>query len=64
MISEKDKQEYLSNPNRCPKCKSENISAVDYGFEGSAVWSEVSCYDCNFKWRDIYQLKDVEEVKE
>ena len=63
MINEKDKQEYLSNPNHCPNCKGENITAGNYDFEGSSVWSEVSCDDCHFKWHDIYDLKDVEEVK-
>ena len=64
MLTPEQKENYLKNPNNCPKCDSKNISSdgslnadhCDY------VWQRIACEDCQFEWDDIYVLKCICEV--
>ena len=65
MLTEQEKQRYLSGDlSECPKCESDNIETTspvqtDYNYG----WQPVQCLECGFKWRDIYNVVDIEEVK-
>jgi len=61
-LTKEQVKDYLSKPNHCPKCGSDNIEAGGFDFESSQVWSEVTCDECKFHWRDIYTLNDIEEI--
>jgi transcriptional regulator NrdR family protein len=60
MMTDKQKQEYVNSPDHCPYCNSEDITVSDYDFEGSQVWSKVSCLNCKKEWKDIYTLTTIE----
>jgi hypothetical protein len=62
-MNKKQIEAYIKDPNHCPFCNSEDIKAGDYDFDGRQGWIEVSCNFCGKKWRDIYQLKEVEEIQ-
>jgi predicted RNA-binding Zn-ribbon protein involved in translation (DUF1610 family) len=53
---------YIENPNHCPKCGSEEITAGDYDFDGRHARSEVVCDKCGAEWQDIYTLTEVEII--
>lgn len=59
-LTEEQKQNYLNNTNKCPHCKSENISAESMQTDGKEAWCYVYCYDCDEEWKDIYKLVSVE----
>jgi hypothetical protein len=47
----------LTEPNRCPFCGSEEISAI--GWDGGPYDTNciVECDDCNSTWKEFYHLK-------
>lgn len=60
--NELTKTMYLSNPNICPFCKSndletEQFEVVDDSGEAKQI---VSCNHCYKAWTDVYKLSDVE----
>lgn len=62
-LTEEEKQAYLKSDNGCPKCQSKDIEGGSFDFDGNEVWSEIRCLKCNFEWRDIYRLVEVEEIE-
>jgi len=61
MITKKEKEDYLKNPNQCPKCKSTNISSDDFESDTSIAWRDVSCNDCTAYWKELFNLTDIME---
>ena len=62
-LTPEQKEKYLKNPNRCPKCDSENgISGGSWNSDGWIAWQTITCDDCNFEWYDIYTLTDTEVI--
>jgi predicted Zn-ribbon and HTH transcriptional regulator len=50
---------YLENPNKCPYCGSEDISAGEMNADGDSIWVAVKCNGCKKEWSDIYVLTDI-----
>lgn len=64
-LTKEEIKKYLSKPNHCPKCGSDNIEAngnIDFKDDGQG-WVEVTCNKCKFHWRDIYTLNDIGEIQ-
>jgi len=61
-MEDRSKKAYVNNPDHCPVCNSECISAGDYDFDGKEVWSLNCCETCNTKWKDTYILKKFEII--
>jgi len=53
---------YLRDPERCPYCDSSNLTMnlMDIGIHKCS--RPIQCLDCNKKWKDIYELNQVEEI--
>lgn len=50
-------EEYVaSGGSVCPACGSGAISAEWPEMDGSAIWADVSCSDCDAVWTDYYKL--------
>ena len=63
MLTSDQVEEYLeSGYNRCPKCKSREISTETPDIDGRYVEVEAMCDACEFKWIDIYRLTGIEEL--
>jgi len=50
-------ENYLKNPNQCPVCQSDDITAHG-GMEGDGIyaWENVICHQCKAEWTDQYTL--------
>lgn len=60
-LTEKQKKEYLKNPNLCPFCKSENIHIEDRNFvDGNYMFQKIWCSACDRNYSETYRLTDVE----
>ena len=53
------KEEYLSNPNRCLFCKSENIHSHSPSANNTSAWLSFECKDCGRNWTNEYMLVSV-----
>jgi formate dehydrogenase maturation protein FdhE len=58
------KQRYISDPNFCPECGSEEINAGHSTFENTEAWQAVTCDDCDAEWHDLFTLTGYELVVE
>lgn len=63
-MTEQQKKEYLSDPDKCPYCKSEDITGDFPDFGESYAMRNVECNSCNKKWTDYYELTDVLDIRE
>lgn len=54
------KKEYMDNPNKCPFCKSDDISAGEFDADTKTGTCTVECSSCGKSWVDIYTLADVD----
>jgi C4-type Zn-finger protein len=45
----------------CPFCQNKEVEFHGIDFEGKIMKQEVSCYDCDKEWYDIYVLQGWEE---
>ena len=60
-LTKEQKENYLKEGGGiCPFCKSPDISGGQVQVEGTEAWQEVSCSDCDERWRDVYKLAFVE----
>jgi len=41
---------------RCPVCGSSNIIGSGHDYDGSQIWQNIHCSDCNSEWTDVYEL--------
>ena len=65
-ITESAKRVYLKNPNKCPYCGAGSID-IDSDIEAHSDDSAhlfMFCPVCRGRWRNIYRISDVEEVRE
>lgn len=40
--------------NRCPICKSADISGGRLDADGSEAWQEIRCEECGAEWQDLF----------
>ena len=45
---------YLTDPEHCPMCSSDNIQAGQW--DGDSMEQDVECLDCHYQWFDEYKL--------
>lgn len=52
-----NKEHIAAGGGQCPKCSGDNIVFSELRTVDSGSCSQpMSCLDCNFSWKDIYQL--------
>ncbi|QCW20298.1 hypothetical protein [Flavobacterium phage FPSV-S29] len=63
-LTQEQKEHYLKNPDECPYCHSGDITADHPDFDTNSCSRTVKCNeeDCNKKWIDVYELKDIEKL--
>ena len=63
-LTKEEKNSYLANPDKCPYCKSSDITADHPDFDTNFCSRIVRCNEenCGKKWIDVYELKDIEEL--
>lgn len=42
---------------KCPHCQSHDIKAESPDFDGSQIYFDVSCNNCDATWTDVYRLE-------
>jgi transcription elongation factor Elf1 len=52
---------YLANPDECPHCNSEHLSADTMENDTNTCWRQIRCVNCDKEWREVYQLASIEE---
>lgn len=62
-ISKQQIKKYLSNPNRCFLCNSENLSYGDTDFGTADAWRNITCLDCKHAWVEGFQLRTIENLE-
>lgn len=63
-ITKKIQEKYLDNPNCCPFCGSVDITGDHFEAEDSSAWRKVECNDCGEQWREVFELKFIENDEE
>ena len=61
-LKEKELKAYLKDSNRCPICKSEDLTGGSFQSDVSTAWQPVICSNCDAKWVDIYTLTDLVNI--
>ncbi len=61
-LTARRKQAYLRHGSCCPYCGSDSITGGSVDIEGSGASQELSCAECEKRWRDVYRLVNVEEI--
>lgn len=57
--------EYIKEgANRCPFCRSTDITGESIEAYGTETWQEVGCQDCGAVWQDIYKLAEMFVLEE
>ena len=52
---------YLSDPNSCPFCDSDNVAAGnDADFSDIKAWRNVRCNDCEEEWTEEFTITNVQ----
>ena len=60
-LTEDQVKEYVSNGfNKCPVCKSPDVSGGFVEVDGNEAWQKCSCNECHAEWNDLYKLHSVE----
>ena len=62
MLTNEQIQHYLENSDRCPVCKSEDITGQGVNTDIGIAWQDVSCNECCEQWKDVYTLTGIEDV--
>ena len=47
----------------CPRCGSNNINGGGVEVDIGGAWQSVSCTECELEWTDIYNLRNVTNIK-
>ena len=61
-ISAEKKRSYLRDTGKCPYCGSTSITGESVEIDGASASQEISCAECERRWRDVYRLAKVEEI--
>jgi transcription elongation factor Elf1 len=59
-LTNKQEEEYLKSPSKCPYCKSEDIEAGAVDIDSGHAMQKVQCLNCEKQWRDHYELVAIE----
>lgn len=51
---------YVRTGTRCPRCLSHEIEAGPFETDERTLWCEVTCFNCGFRWDDIYVLSSID----
>ena len=63
-LTKKQIKEYLSNPDFCPFCKSDDITRIDeFEADFNQAWSNIACNKCGKEWTEIFTMTDVELIQ-
>ncbi len=61
MLTEEQKNRYLSSPYICPYCGSDELSLGKVTAHVNRAVQNISCRQCKKRWTNIYTLAHVEE---
>lgn len=59
-----DLNEYLKEPDKCPYCNSDNVTASETDFSYINAWREVVCKDCKREWQENFTITSITEYDE
>lgn len=63
MLTKKQIQGYVKNPNHCPFCGSNNIEGAGQDeINGDQYFMRIDCLVCGHSWDDVYTLNDVSDT--
>lgn len=57
-------EKYKKNPDVCPFCGSENVTAGDTDFSYINAWRNVKCNSCKKEWTEEFTITNVAESTE
>ena len=60
MKKEIDLKKYLSNPDTCPFCGREDITAGDSDFADIKAWRNIRCASCKKEWTEEFTITNVQ----
>ena len=49
-------KKYKRNPNRCPKCNSDDLVSGRFEYEEGGGYVPVECHKCGLEWDDLYTM--------
>lgn len=64
LTDEAAKEYVAAGGNRCPFCKSTNVTSDSLDADGSTATANCDCLDCGEEWVDTYTLTGVEQSDE
>ena len=64
-ITKEMEEKYLKeNGMNCPYCEHDHISSNGVFWDtGITAYTEVRCHKCNKRWKDLYSIVGIREVK-
>jgi phage FluMu protein Com len=63
-LTEEQRVAYLESPDKCPYCKSNNISSGEDEPSGNYIFIDIKCQVCGEEWNETYTLMDVTAIGE
>ena len=60
-LTAEQKEAYLKDSGKCPRCKSTDITGDSIEVDGDSAWQNVSCSECNETWTDVYTLSYIDD---
>lgn len=48
--------------NKCPVCKSDNITSGNSEWDDGCAWQQVACVTCASTWDEVYTLQSIESI--
>jgi transcription elongation factor Elf1 len=61
MLTEEQKNKYLTSPYLCPYCGSDELSLGKVTADIDRAVQNISCRQCKKRWTNIYALTHIEE---
>ena len=61
MLTEEQKNRYLTSPYICPYCGSDELTLGKVTADVNRTLQSVSCRQCKKRWTSIYELSRIEE---
>ncbi len=61
MLTEEQKQKYLTTPYKCPYCGSDELTLGKVTADLKRTLQTISCSQCKRRWTSIYELSHIEE---
>ena len=62
MLTQGQLDKLLDNPNKCPKCDSDDLDSSSKESDENYVRAIVTCSNCGVAWREIYTLAVIENI--